>query len=64
MVGMLWACLPYILMLSVWVCCFGVLFWIVDVIPTKSGQERTLRQMWGEICESIWWAFVTLATVG
>lgn len=61
---MLRTCLPSVLLLIVWVCTFGVVFWIVDILPQKAGQDRTLTQMCGEILESIWWAFVTLATVG
>lgn len=63
-VNILVSCIPAVLLLLIWVCVFGTLFWIVDVIPKKAGEDRTLRHMVGELCESIWWAFVTLATVG
>ena len=58
------ASLPLVILLLLYVCIFGVIFWIVDTIPRKNGTSRSIKDMFDEICEGIWWAFVTLATVG
>ena len=63
--NMLVASVPAVALLLVWVCIFGLLFWIVDILPQKAGDiDRTWRTKMGEIWDSIWWSFVTLATVG
>jgi len=62
--NMLFACLPVVSLLLIWVCIFGVLFWIFDVIPQKAHTKRPWSCICGEIWDSVWWSFVTLATVG
>ncbi|XP_066930294.1 uncharacterized protein [Clytia hemisphaerica] len=63
-VNMIMASLPAVALLLVWVCVFGVLFWICDIIPQRAILNRSFRVKCGEIWDSVWWSFVTLATVG
>lgn len=58
------ASLPLVILLLLYVCIFGVIFWIIDTIPRQNGTSRSIKDMLDEIGEGIWWAFVTLATVG
>ena len=56
--------LPHLTILFIWVCTVGALFWVVDTIPNKDGEDRSVKEMFHEVFEAIWWAFITMATVG
>lgn len=60
----LMAAFPLAVIIVVLVCIFGVAFWILETIPTKAGDDRTAKQMLWEVFEGVWWAFITMATVG
>ena len=58
------ASVPLVTALLVAVGIFGVTFWIAETVPKKRGEDRGLVVMLGEVFEGIWWAFITVATVG